>query len=388
MHPTITGRMGYRWTCHRTFPKMNQYTPATDTAAAAVRTDHDATLPPPGSRHLQAISVALLALAIAVAVAVYVWIGQRSGVGPQLVELQKEASVRNSELAALKARVDEFSAGRRRQDEDMDRLAERISQETEALGALPARIDTLQEAVDRFAGAGDKVRAAWLLAEAEHYMRIANAQLGLAGEVDVAQTSLGLADDTLRELNDPRMTPVRKQLAKELNELRAVPRPDTEGIVLTLGGIADSLEDLPLKNSMPDTFREAPAEPAEELTGFARAAATVRAALASLVSIRRADDPISPLLSDAQKTVLIRSLDLELQLARLAIMRGDAGMFRRSISAATERVADQFDPMSGDVQSALDSLKELSTVRLPEELPDISASLTMLLRLTSTGKNE
>ncbi len=367
---------------------MNQYTPATDTSAAAVRTDHSAAPPPPGSRHFQAISVALLALGIAVAVAVYVWIGQRSGVGPQLAELQKEASVRTSELAALKARVDEFSAGRRRQDEDVDRLAERISQETEALGTLPARIDTLQEAVDRFAGAGDKVRAAWLMAEAEHYMRIANAQLGLAGEVDVAQTSLGLADDTLRELNDPRMTPVRKLLAKELNELRAVPLPDTEGIVLTLGGIADGLEDLPLKNSMPDTFRETPAEPDGELTGFSRAIATLRAALASLVSIRRADDPISPLLSDAQKTVLIRSLDLELQLARLAIMRGDAGMFRRSISAATERVADQFDPMSGEVQSALASLRELSAVRLPEELPDISASLTMLLSLTNTGKNE
>ena len=380
--------MGYRWTCHRTIPKMNQYTPATDTAAAAVRTNHSAAPPPPGSRHFQAIGIALLALSIAVAMAVYVWIGQRSGVGPQLAELQKEASVRTSELAALKARVDEFSAGRRRQDEDMDRLAERISQETEALGTLPARIDTLQEAVDRFAGAGDKVRAAWLLAEAEHYMRIANAQLGLAGEVDVAQTSLGLADDTLRELNDPRMTPVRKLLAKELNELRAIPRPDTEGIVLTLGGIADSLEDLPLKNSMPDTFRETPAEPAGELTGFSRAVATVRAALASLVTIRRADDPISPLLSDAQKTVLIRSLDLELQLARLAIMRGDAGMFRRSIGAATERVADQFDPMSGDVQSALDSLKALSAVRLPEELPDISASLNMLLRLTNAGKDE
>ena len=96
--------MGYRWTCHRTFPKMNQYTPATDTAAAAVRTDDSAA--PPGSRHSQAISIALLALGIAVAMAVYVWIGQRSGVGPQLAELQKEASVRTSELAALKARVD------------------------------------------------------------------------------------------------------------------------------------------------------------------------------------------------------------------------------------------------------------------------------------------
>jgi uroporphyrin-3 C-methyltransferase len=388
MHPAITGRMGYGWIGHRIFPKMNQNTPATEIAETRGRTDHVPAPTPRASRQVQAISVALLALGIAVAVAGYVWTTQRSGVGPQVAELQKAASVRTSEFAALQARVDEFSAGRRRLDEDMDRLAERLSQETEALGTLPARIDTIQETVERFAGAGDKVRAAWLLAEAEHYMRIANAQLGLAGEINVAQTSLGLADDTLRELNDPRLTPVRKVLARELNELKAVPRPDTEGIVLTLGSLADSLEDLPLKNSMPDTFRETPEQPAEALTGFDRAVATVRAALASLVSIRRTDDPISPLLSDAQKTVLIRSLDLELQLARLAIMRGDAGMFRRSIDAATERVADQFDPMSAEVQSALGSLKELASVRLPEELPDISGSLTLLLSLTNAGNGK
>ncbi|MEZ5563057.1 MAG: uroporphyrinogen-III C-methyltransferase [Gammaproteobacteria bacterium] len=365
---------------------MNQYTPATVTPEPAAPTDTGATVP--GSRHIQAISIALLALCIAVAAIAWVWVAQRSGIGAQVEELRKEASVRNSELAAIRERVEEYSASRRRLDEDIDRLADRISQETEALGTLPARIDTLQETVERFAGAGDKVRAAWLLAEAEHYMRIANAQLGLAGEINVAQTSLGLADDTLRELNDPRLTPVRKLLARELNELKAVPRPDTEGIVLTLGSLADRLEDLPLRNSMPSTFRETPEEPAEDLTGLARAAATVRAALASLVSIRRADDPISPLLSDAQKTVLIRSLDLELQLARLAIMRGDAGMFRRSIGAATERVADQFDPMSADVQSALASLRELSTSQLPEELPDISGSLTLLLSLTDAGQKE
>lgn len=378
--------MGYRWICHRILPKMNQYTPATVTPEPAAPTDTGATVP--GSRHIQAISIALLALCIAVAAIAWVWVAQRSGIGAQVEELRKEASVRNSELAAIRERVEEYSASRRRLDEDIDRLADRISQETEALGTLPARIDTLQETVERFAGAGDKVRAAWLLAEAEHYMRIANAQLGLAGEINVAQTSLGLADDTLRELNDPRLTPVRKLLARELNELKAVPRPDTEGIVLTLGSLADRLEDLPLRNSMPSTFRETPEEPAEDLTGLARAAATVRAALASLVSIRRADDPISPLLSDAQKTVLIRSLDLELQLARLAIMRGDAGMFRRSIGAATERVADQFDPMSADVQSALASLRELSTSQLPEELPDISGSLTLLLSLTDAGQKE
>lgn len=367
---------------------MNQYTPAPDTTEVAVRTDPAATPTPSTSKNNLALSAAVIALGIAVMVAGYVWFEQRSGVGLQVAELQKEASIRSSELAAIKARVDELGAGRRRLDEDIDRLADRISQETEALGTLPARIDTIEETVNRFVGAGDKVRAAWLLAEAEHYMRIANAQLGLAGEINVAQTSLGLADDTLRELSDPRLTPVRKLLAGEINELRGIPRPDTEGIVLTLGSLADSLEDLPLKNAMPNTFRETPEEPAEDLTGLARAMATVRSALASLVSVRRADDPISPLLSDAQKTVLIRSLDLELQLARLAIMRGDGGMFRRSIEAASERVTEQFDPMSEDVRSALESLRELSAIPLPEALPDISGSLTLLLKLTDTGTRE
>lgn len=91
---------------------------------------------------------------------------------------KKEASIRTSEFAALKARVDEFSAGRRRQDEDIDRLADGSARKRRRLARYP-RIDTLQESVERFAAAGDKVRAAWLLAEAEHYMRI-HAQLGLA----------------------------------------------------------------------------------------------------------------------------------------------------------------------------------------------------------------
>jgi len=230
------------------------------------------------------------------------------------------------------------------------------------------------------------VRAAWLLAEAEHYMRIANAQLGLAGDVAVAHTALGLADDALRELNEPRLTPVRRLLADEISALRAVPRPDTEGIVLSLGSLSDSLETLRLKGSAPEAFRAAPEKPAAPLSGFQRALAASRAAFDSLVSVRRVDDPVSPLLTEAEQAVLIRSLDLELQLARLAIMRGDAGMYRRSVEAANERLREHFDMASPDVQAAVESLTELSSARLPEELPDISGSLAALLRINAGAR--
>lgn len=331
-------------------------------------------------------TVALTALGVSLAVAGYVWVEQRSGIGREVAELRGESNVKGSELSALKARVDEISTGRRLLDADIDRLRDRVTQETEALSTLPDRVSQLEENIERFVGVGDKVRSAWLLAESEHYMRIANAQLGLAGDVGVAQTALGLADDSLSELNDPRLTPVRRLLAEEINGLKAVPRPDTEGIVLTLGSLADSLETLPLKSVAPESFRATPAKPKAPLSGFDRALEASRAALASLVSVRRVDDPITPLLSEAEQSVLIRSLDLELQLARIAIMRGDAGMFRRSVEAASNRLQEHFDLASADVQSAVDSLQALATVRLPDELPDISGSLDALLRITSTGR--
>jgi len=329
-------------------------------------------------------TAALVALGVSIAVAGYVWVEQRSGIGQRVTELRNDASVRDSELAALKARLDEMSTGRRLLDDDMDRLRERVARETDALGELPGRLGQLEQTMERFVGVGDKVRSAWLLSETEHYMRIANAQLGLAGDVDVAQTALSLADESLRELNEPRMMPVRRLLADELTALKAVPRPDTEGIVLSLGSLADNLETLPLRVTVPVGFRATPAPVAEPLTGFERAIAASRAALASLISVRRLDDPVSPLLPEAEQTVLIRSLDLELQLARLAIMRGDAGMYRRSVAAAGERLQEHFDVTSPDVQGAIETLTTLATAALPEELPDISGSLTTLLRITGT----
>lgn len=93
---------------------------------------------------------------------------------------------------------------------------------------------------------------------------------------------------------------------------------------------------------------------------------------------------MSPLLSEAEEALLIRSLDLELQLARLAILRGDGGMYKRSVEAAAERLEEQFDPSSPEVGVAIATLAELANARLPEELPDISGSLNALLRITAT----
>lgn len=171
------------------------------------------------------------------------------------MKLQEDVLIRDSELAALTARLVELSTGRRLLDDDMDRLRDKVTQETAALEGLPQRVNELEDNIGRFVGVGDKVRAAWLVAETEHYLRIANAQLGLAGDVAVAQTALGLADDSLQELSDPGLIPVRRLLSEEINALKAVPRPDTEGLVLSLGSLSDSLVTLPRKSGSRAAFQ-------------------------------------------------------------------------------------------------------------------------------------
>jgi uncharacterized protein HemX len=60
-------------------------------------------------------------------------------------------------------------------------------------------------------------------------------------------------------------------------------------------------------------------------------------------------------------------------------------MYRRSVTAAGERLREHFDVTSPDVQGAVETLTTLATAQLPEELPDISGSLTALLRVTETA---
>jgi uroporphyrin-III C-methyltransferase len=320
-----------------------------------------------------ALPVAVIALLVALAGTGYALLREPAAVTTVIERAPAEAT----ELAALGARIDEINAGRRRLEDEISRLAARLDRERREVAMLPARLEQLEGQVRRLAGT-DRTRAAWLLAEAEHYLRIANVQLGLASDVPVSRTAMGLADDALRELGDPRLTSVRRLLSAEMAALDRVPRPDIEGVVLTLGSLAESLPTLTLQRPTPDEFRPGRDDADAGLGASERAFAAVRDAFAGLVLVRRTSEPVTPLLGDADLSLLMRSLELELQLARLAIMRGDAGMYRRSLESAIQRLEQHFDPGARDATSTLDTLRELGEIDLPEELPDISGSLSLL----------
>ena len=325
--------------------------------------------------------LALLIALAGVAGSGYVWIEQQSQriLEARVAELGRDIERRGGDLDRVLTSVEELSRADRKVDENLIKLTARLEGDLALLESLPDRVARLEATMEKVPGISQKSRMAWLRSEAEYFLRIANAQLNLAGNVDVSLRALELADVQLRELADPALTPVREAISNERAALLAVPRPDAEGIVLALGSIARSLDSLPFAKMAPGSYRGAVEETAADESAWQRAWRVIIDALKSIISVKRDDQNIVPLLTAAEEAMLIRSLDVDLQIARLAVIRSQGEVYRRSIDSVRERLRMYFDVDATNVAAILKTLDELAPAELPEELPDISGSLSLLL---------
>lgn len=322
--------------------------------------------------------VGLLIALLAAAGVGYLWNETRTqqSLNVQITDTQRELATRSAELGRLTDDMERLGSTDSRLDADIDALAKRIERQLEE---LPARMTRVEKTLDKIPGVAEQARSAWLLAEAEYFLRVAHAQLDLVGNVDVSLRALDLADAKLKDLGDPGLTRVRAKLSDERTALKAVPRPDAEGIVLELGSLAQSLNTLPLSRTAPGRFVQE-TTPGDE-TGWQRAWRVIVNALSGIISVRRNDEAITPLMSATEEAMLIRSLDVELQIARLAVIRNQGPLYRKSLQAVSSRLAQYFDTGSPAVRAAQETVNRLADADLPGELPDISGSLKLLLTL-------
>lgn len=331
------------------------------------------------------IGIAALLIAVLAAGGVaYLWLEQRNqaSINQRLTTGQVSLDTRTGELTDLDVAIEALTAADERLTEQMTALSKQFDRQLED---IPLRIARIERTLDEIPGVDNQARSAWLLAEAEYFLRIANAQLTLAGNVDVALRALALADQKLRDLADPGLTRVRSLLSDEQTALRAVPRPDAEGIVLALGSLARTLDALPLDRDAPGRFGQTSSSD-EDDSGLQRAWRKITEAFFNVISVKR-DDAVTPLMSAAEESMLIRSLDIELQISRLALIRNEKALYQRSLQAVTERLERYFDRDSPEVVAALATVEKAAAAELPDELPNISGSLALLLRLRTEAAN-
>ena len=218
-------------------------------------------------------------------------------------------------------------------------------------------------------------------------MQIANAQLQLAGNPHLAGLARSFADERLLQLADPALTEVRRALADEMRAMDVMEKPDIEGVTLTLASLASVVDSLPLRQEVDVSDSETGGiDP--ELSGLDRALASLKRAVRDVVSVRRTDEAAAPLTAPDAVYFLRANLALQLQAARLALLRSEKEIFEQSLDDAATWLSRYYDTDGAPVQSALETIAEIRDGMFSISPPDISASLRLLRQHVALSGSE
>ena len=326
--------------------------------------------------------VAWLALLLVLALA--------GGLGWYLQELRREAAQTDTRLQAVEAlgsrdQGDLQQLERRLQEQLQTGLARAadsvaaVSGEYAELGQrLAAQQAELAAQRAELAGYAATDRQAWLLAEVQYLLRLANQRLVMAGDTSAAQALLGSADKILVELDDAGLHGVRAAVAADLAAVRAVPSLDVEGIYLRLAALVEQAGELQIFQ-LP--ARAEPAAPAPADSWQARLRQGYQQALAKLSSyivIRRRDAPMQVLMDPQWEGLVRQNLRMLLEQAQVALLSGNAELYRASLERAGHWVAEFFDSDAARARAMDAEIESLLGVDVAVQLPDTSRSLQAL----------
>ena len=330
--------------------------------------------------------VAIIALAAAGYTAWQNWQASTdTSAGDAVARIDSRLSATNSSIAELEGRITELDQRDPGIDAALASLRQEFEERVRLLDSLPARMSTLESSVASLAGISEGARDAWIVAETEYYMQIANAQLQLANNPHLAALALRMADERIVQLADPRLTDVRRAISDELATLDLMEKPDIEGATLTLASLAKVVGSLPLAGTAEAVTEEEVIDP--EQSGAGRAWSSVKNAMSGLVKVTPVEDAQLTQLSPDAEYFLRNNIALQLQAARLALLRGEQAVFQQTLDDTSALLNEHFDTGSAQVTSALQTIAEVRGHAFAAEVPDISESLLLLRQFRTLSEN-
>jgi len=297
--------------------------------------------------------------------------------GDSLAQLSGRVDESRQSLSELDRNLTDLASSDESMRSRVESLQQSIEERVRLLDTLPLRMSNLENSVAALQGVSAGARDTWLLAEAEYYMQIANAQLQLGNNPHLATLALGMADERVVQMANPALTDVRRAIADELAALEVMNKPDIEGVSLTLASLSRVVESLPLQSvDQGAADDEQGMDP--ELSGTARAWASVKGAVSGLVKVTPPDEAARALLTPDTAQLIRANLALQLQAARLALLRGEQAIFEQSLDDADALLEHYFDTSKAPVDSARQTIAEIRDGMFAVTPPDISESLRLI----------
>jgi len=289
-------------------------------------------------------------------------------------DLDRRIDASSDALAAVESRFGQISHPD--YSDDIDAVRRDVEDQLRLLNSLPSRMTTIEDSVASLVGISAGARQTFLLAEAEYYLQIGNAQLQLANNPHLASLALRIADERVTQLSDPALTAVRRSISDELAALEVMEKPDLEGATLTLASLARVVESLPLASRAAE--EDTVVEDDTGQSGMDRAWGSVKNAMSGLVKVTPPDQAKLEIVSPDAEYFLRNNIALQLQSARLALLRGEQAIFEQTLDDTSALLNTYFDAESAQVKSAQLTISEIRGNVFTASVPDISESLRLL----------
>jgi uroporphyrin-3 C-methyltransferase len=221
-----------------------------------------------------------------------------------------------------------------------------------------------------------------LLADSEATLRAGLQQAALTGSAEPVVAALKQIDERLARANQPRLEPVRRAVARDLDRVKAASVADVATLSIKLEESVRMIDELPLLSSAEPRrdLARAPARVAASASGAASTPASgfggwlsnefgqagrfvaesAWAEIRSLVRITRIDQPEAMLVAPEQAFFLKENLKLRLLNARLSLLARQFDAAQSDLRWAQGAIERYFDRSSKRTQIALDLVLQVA----------------------------
>jgi len=245
--------------------------------------------------------------------------------------------------------------------------------------SLEQRLSATESGLISVAASNQNSSAELDIAEIDYLLRVANERLQLFADADAADLALQAADVQIDALDDPIYLSVRQRIAAARQALATVPAIDRIQLSARLNKMQSDIPALPFRGEDVQQAEPILADDAGWWESF-------KHTMASLVTVRRRVSEDQSMLSLDDKDYLRQGLWLQLESARLALMRSDATTYINSLDRVGQSVEQFFQVGDPAVKILLLETADLKGINLAPAMPDISAPWTQLRQLRDSRR--
>ncbi|MEJ1296152.1 MAG: uroporphyrinogen-III C-methyltransferase [Candidatus Sedimenticola sp. (ex Thyasira tokunagai)] len=350
----------------------------------------------PGGGSVPRVAMALSLIAVVAVVAGLGYGYQRwNGMQASLLQMDKSIADAARQTTELQSRLDQTHQAFESQKAEMEKQNSRLSEQDDKLAterqALDKKAGEIEETLERVYRRVGRNSSAWMAAEAEYLMQVANHRLQLEDDVATAISALQAADQRLLETGDPGWTATRELLASEIAALKSAGVIDQVGLSAKLAGMAGQIKSLKMVGLRPSVASGKPLE-SRPVEASERNLNTLLKdgweGFKSVMVVRRHDKPVTAMLPPEQYYFVYRNLELQLESARLSLLQRNQALYDGSLETAEHWLREFFDAEASGTAAMLQQLNEMQRVRVKPELPDITRALERLRQRLQQGSEE